>query len=226
MEIKYPKNPILECNHCGNLTPHTLHSTYQHSMYFDETEDEKLYEPYTWLTYTCGTCGGLTIYGGFFEFYTDYKSLSQHRLYPRGDELLPPAHTLLPFNPVPEKILKIYQEVWPLRKRAPVAFVGQVRRLLEHVCIDQKAKGKDLFEKLKNLSSKGVFPGYFTQITDLLRKVGNMGSHAMEEDLSIWDAELIDDFFRSIIEYVYIAPSRIRRMESRLKSHEKRNKKP
>jgi hypothetical protein len=50
----------------------------------------------------------------------------------------------------------------------------------------------------------------------LLRRVGNIGAHAMEEDVSIWDAELVDDFFRSVVEYVYIAPAKIRRMQERL----------
>jgi hypothetical protein len=76
--------------------------------------------------------------------------------------------------------------------------------------------GKDLFAKLKDLSSKGVFPGYFSQITALLRKVGNMGAHANEAELGVFDAELIDDFFRSVVDYVYIAPARIKRMENRL----------
>ena len=53
-----------------------------------------------------------------------------------------------------------------------------------------------------------------------------MGAHAAQEELSVWDAELIDDFFRSIVDYVYIAPARIKRMEHRLKMHEKANGKP
>jgi hypothetical protein len=43
-----------------------------------------------------------------------------------------------------------------------------------------------------------------------------MGAHATDEDLSQWDAELIDDFFRSVVEYVYVAPAKIRRMQRRL----------
>jgi len=48
-----------------------------------------------------------------------------------------------------------------------------------------------------------------------------MGAHAADEELSIWDAELIDDFFRATLDYVYVAPAKIRRMENRLKQHEK-----
>jgi len=189
-------------------------------MLFDETDTGKMYEPYTWLGYSCSTCGGLSIYGAFFEVDTDPAQLKRTRLHPRGADLLPPAHMMSPSQPVPFRVLAQYEEIWPLRHRVPTAFIGQIRRLLEFVCADQGATGKDLFEKLKDLSTKGILPGYFNQITTLLRRVGNMGAHAADVELSVWDAELIDDFFRSVLEYVYIAPAKIRRMETRLKSHE------
>lgn len=40
-----------------------------------------------------------------------------------------------------------------------------------------------------------------------------------DEELTIWDAELIDDFFRATLEYVNVAPPKIRRMEDRPKHH-------
>ncbi len=226
MSSGFPQNQILDCNYCGNRTPHVLRFEYEHSMFFDEFDNnEKLYEPFTWLCYSCGTCGGLNIFGAFqFEFPID--SLEHARLYPRGADILPPSHTLSPNQPVPLKIITLYEEVWPLRHRAPAAFIGQVRRLLEFVCADKEASGKDLYSKLQDLSAKGVLPGYFTQISDLLRKVGNIGVHAVDENLSVWDAELIDDFFRSIIDYVYIAPARIKRMENRMQKHDKKIEKP
>lgn len=164
---------------------------------------------------------GLNVFGAFFNFDLEIESLARAKLHPRGADILPPSHTLSTNQPVPVRVLSLYEEVWPLRHRAPAAFIGQVRRLPEFVCENQGASGKDLFSKLQDLSVKGVFPGYFTQISELLRKVGNMGAHAAEEDLSVWGAELIDDFFRSIIDYVYIAPARIRRMEVRLQKHAK-----
>ena len=191
-------------------------------MFYDELEDgEKYLSPFTWLCYTCGTCGGLSLVGDFFfGSAPNSDALLRARLHPRGADLLPPDHTLSPNQPIPAKVYNLYYQVWPLRHRSPAAFVGQIRRLLEFVCADKGAVGKDLFTKLQDLSQKGVFPGYFSQITDLLRKVGNLGAHAAEEELSVWDAELIDDFFRSIIDYVYIAPARIKRMEERLKKHQ------
>ena len=70
--------------------------------------------------------------------------------------------------------------------------------------------------KLKDLVAKGTFPGYFSEITDLMRQIGNLGSHAGESDVDFWDAELLDDFFRSVVEYIYIAPSKIERLKERI----------
>jgi len=49
-----------------------------------------------------------------------------------------------------------------------------------------------------------------------MRQIGNLGAHAGTEDVSVWDAELLDDFFCSVVEYVYVAPSRIERLKQRL----------
>lgn len=193
-------------------------------MLYDEIETttgiEKILESYTWVGYACATCQGLNIFGAFYGVDHDNEQLEQSRLHPRGADLLPPAHMMSPNQPIPSRVLTEYREVWPLRQRTPTAFVGQVRRLLEFVCDDQGAAGKDLFLKLQDLTTKGVLPGYFKQITALLRRVGNMGAHASDTNLSVWDAELIDDFFRSVVEYVYIAPAKIKRMDMRLKVHE------
>jgi hypothetical protein len=48
-------------------------------------------------------------------------------------------------------------------------------------------------------------------MTDLMRRVGNLGAHAGDEEVDFWDAELLDEFFRLVVDYVYITPSRIER---------------
>jgi hypothetical protein len=214
-EKTFQDSRILECGHCGNRTPHSKVWEYEHLQLYEKLDDRDCLEPYTWVGYACGTCGGLNIYGDFFQMHED-PGLMRTRLHPRASLLLPPTHMVSPSYPIPGRILTLYEEIWPLRHRAPAAFVGQARRLLEFVCEDQNASGRTLFDKLTHLVSQGILPGYFKNITDLLRVVGNMGAHASATDLSIWDAELIDDFFRSVVEYLYVAPAKIKRMQERL----------
>lgn len=216
-EITSSASRVLECGHCGNRTPHAKAWQYEHLQLFEQLEEQDYLEPYTWVLYACGTCGGLNIYGSFYGVYGD-RDFARTRLHPKASLMLPPGHMISPSEPIPPRIVRLYEEVWPLRHRAPAAFVGQIRRLLEFVCAERNASGRTLFDKLSHLASQGVFPGYFADITDLLRVVGNMGAHATEEDLSVWDAELIDDFFRSVVDYVYVAPAKIRRMQERLRA--------
>jgi hypothetical protein len=218
VNVTFSDSRILECGYCGNRTPHSKVWQYEHAQFFDQIGDQELIEPYTWVMYACGTCGGLNIYGSFYGTYGGYRdtAFTRTRLHPRASLLLPADHMISPADPIPPRIVKLYEEVWPLKHRAPAAFIGQIRRLLEFVCKDQGASGRSLFGKLSHLASQGVLPGYFANLTDLLRVVGNMGAHATENDLSVWDAELIDDFFRSVIDYVYVAPAKIQRMQQRL----------
>jgi hypothetical protein len=216
--IKFSDSRILECGYCGNRTPHLKVCQYEHARFFDEFETMQVIEPYTWVMYACGTCGGLNIYGDYYGIYRSHGHdfFARTRLHPRASLLLPADYMMSPADPIPTRIMKAYEDIWPLRHRTPTAFIGQIRRLLEFVCEDQCASGKSLFSKLSDLTSRGVLPGHFANITDLLRVVGNMGAHAEEDDLSVWDAELIDDFFRPVIDYVYIAPAKIQRMQQRL----------
>jgi hypothetical protein len=105
--------------------------------------------------------------------------MEQTRIYPRGSQLLPERHKVASTKCVPERIQKIYEEIWPLRHIAPNAFAGQIRRALEFICHDQEAQGRTLFEQLKDLSNRGTFPGYFSEITELMRLIGNFGAHAL-----------------------------------------------
>jgi hypothetical protein len=123
---------------------------------------------------------------------------------------------LNPSEPVPKAVLRLYEEVWPLRHHTPTAFVGQIRRVLEFICKDQNATGKDLAHKLADLSARGIFPGNVTGMTTLIRECGNIASHAADREMDRWDAELIDALFRTVVEYVYIAPAKASRMRQRL----------
>jgi hypothetical protein len=206
---------ILECSHCGNRTPHKKVLDYTHPMLFDEIDNQRYLEDFAWTGYACATCGGLNLYGDFVKFPAS-KRLARSKLYPKGCDLLPPSPVLSPSDPIPEPILKIYEEVWPLRYRAPAAFVGQVKRLLALICAERGAMGATLFDQLQQLVAQEVFPKYFATQCELLRKVGEMGTRIPDEALNIWDADLANELFRAILEYVYVAPAKFQRLQQRM----------
>jgi hypothetical protein len=50
----------------------------------------------------------------------------------------------------------------------------------------------------------------------VLRQLGNVGSHAGEDEIAPEYVDVIDDFFCAIIEYVYIAPHKVSEFKARL----------
>jgi hypothetical protein len=47
--------------------------------------------------------------------------------------------------------------------------------------------------------------------------LGNLGAHALENvEITSYDASLANDFFRAIIEYVYVAPGKVDSFKKRL----------
>ena len=204
------------CPHCNNVTPHQLIVDRVVSKLYDEinvneSENQKIFENFVYFFLQCSTCQDCSLVGGFnIEL---PQSQSQFPvLYPESDDL---------GSDVPEKIAKVYSEASRIRRKAPNAYAGQIRKALEFLCRDQKAIGDKLYNQLKSLVEKGIIPPTLAEMTSLIRLLGNLGVHATDDDeVSIWDAQLIDEFFRSIIEYVYIAPAKIARLKSRLERTE------
>lgn len=211
--------PIFLCRHCGNRSPHVekFHDT--GVQVYDYIEDEPFFERYETYVLACGTCGNLSVAAGFRNEYSmgDPKPGEYPIVYPVGPDILPPAHTLGGERPtIPEAVTKVYKLAWPLRMTAPSAFANQIRRALEYVCQDQGASGATLYQQLQDLASRSIFPPDLAAVADLIREVGNRGSHAGPHELDTWDAELLDELFRSILRYVYLVPAHAQRMRERL----------
>lgn len=91
MTSEFPASSILDCNHCGNRTPHTLRYEHAKTMLYDDLDDgSKLHNTYTWLCYECGTCEALNLYGSFFNVDLYPHDLKKAKLHPRESDMIPP----------------------------------------------------------------------------------------------------------------------------------------
>jgi hypothetical protein len=197
---------IRRCGHCNNLTPHTLVNDFTLPKVYDEVDGEPVIEEFKYILLQCGTCSDLTLAGGFGLELPRQRS-QWPTLYPESPDLP---------ESVPGGIRLAYSEAARIRRQAPNAFAGQIRRALEAVCQDKNARGANLAQQLESLVGMSVIPPNLGEMTTLIRKLGNIGVHATGSHVSVWDAESIDDFFKSIVEYVYIAPDSVRRLRDRL----------
>lgn len=207
---------IYPCCHCCNETPHSLVLQHEAKHLYEQIREQRFLETFEYYVYSCGTCNGLTVLGGFSHGLKG-DPIKFSRLFPTGPTLLPAQH-MLPGSesPVPSRIILIYEQAWTLRHKSPAAFANQIRRALEFVCQDQNARGNTLAKQLQDLAATNVLPKTVADLANQLRHAGNRGSHADEEDIDCWDAELVDHLFRMVIEYVYLIPAKVQRLQERL----------
>ena len=199
------------CNHCNNKAPHQLIVDGNVGRLYDEIEVgekvEKIIQTFTYFLLKCGTCGDYSLLGGYNFEYPASHLTEFPVLYPTSDVL---------DRSVPERIRQVYAEASQIKNRAPNAFAGQIGRALEYLAKDKDAKGNNLFNQLNALVEMNIIPPTLAEMTRLIRLLRNLSVHATDVEVSVWDAQLIDEFFRSIIEYVYIAPAKIDRLKNML----------
>jgi hypothetical protein len=204
-------NKIYLCPHCGNKTNISIEKLIT-------TTDETLTSPDGEIipiecTYTlgiCSTCQDVLLFGSYDDNEL-IEDLNSH-------QLLYPYQKILP-QCVPEQLRQSYAEAKKVIKISPIAFTVLIRRSMEFVCLDQKAKGRSLNEKLSYLVKNEVIPKTLADMTTVLRLLGNIGAHATTILIDLQDVQIIDDFFNAIIEYVYIAPYKLLSYQDKLKKY-------
>jgi predicted RNA-binding Zn-ribbon protein involved in translation (DUF1610 family) len=189
------------CPHCGNVT------------YQREVTSEGKYR-----TYACDMCGDTT--------FQKVNIIQVERTTPRGKkvfveqeqlEQLWPILSVLP-NEVPERGRKIYEEAISIRTKSPSSFVVQIRRALEAVANERKAPSGSLYNQVEWLIKNNLLPETFGKMAQITRLIGNLGAHDADMDVRLEDTEVVDEFFRAAIEYIYIAPAKIVKLNDLLKA--------
>lgn len=196
------------CPHCGNRCPQRIEfvHAYHESWYsedgtvlpHDEGPDSEA------IVCICETCNAVLLYDGISQGETGvWPALA----YPRDTQLDRAA---------PEPIRAIYNEAALVKRNAPNAFAMLIRKGIEAICDDRGAANGTLIVRLKVLSDKGEIPPVLAEVTDILRIVGNTAAHGALQSITSPMTWAIDDFFRTIVEYVYVAPSNLAEFKRKL----------
>ena len=197
---------VAYCPHCGNTAPQSLEGMCSHLHNRDGAHH--------FFFTQCLSCNEALTYR-YVDPGNSIPEVSHGRFDLKKYELVWPRPSELN-DCVPISVRKIYAEAALIKTRAPNAFANQIRRSLEAVCKDRGASCKTLAQNLKDLALRGEIPQILSEITDVLRQLGNIGSHARDDDISPQYVDAIDEFFRAIIEYVYIAPHKVSEFKARL----------
>lgn len=207
---------VMYCPHCGNTAPQRLVHTQRYLekswSVADGSEDT---DPWSTFVVVCETCGHILLYDNVADQSPDSEFHNCNLEFPKPAQL----HTS-----VPEIIRQVYEEAARIRVIAPNAFAVQIRRALEALCEDRKAKGRNLAARLKTLSQNGEIPPVLAEVTDVLRLIGNIGAHGIGDSVHPLQVHAIDDFFKAVVEYVYVAPGRLKEFKNRMASFQKAKK--
>jgi len=152
----------------------------------------------------CETCDEALLYAGISR---DWGDNWPGLVWPEGVEL---------DDAVPHIIRDIYSEAALVKQRAPRAFALLIRRALEAVCEDRGTPTGPLAARLKQLAGRGDVPPVLAEMTDVLRVLGNTAAHGPLQAVTVPMTWVIDDFFRAVVEYVYVAPSKLSRVKKKL----------
>ena len=121
---------------------------------------------------------------------------------------------------VAKAVAQNYIEAKRVQNVSQNAFAVLLRRALEALCDDRGVTKGNLANRLKELAERGEIPERLAKITTVLRTLGNAGAHHSELRVTIPMTWTMDKFFRVLIEYVYVAPSKLSEFEQDMKKDE------
>ena len=191
------------CPHCGNRAPHRLVHV---ALYRDSSAGP----PTRIYVGICETCEKVVLSTGP-EGIVPENGFND----PEWTTLLWPEPGTLPES-IPDSIRERFDEALRIKQLSPNGFAVLVRSVLEALCRDRNAEGRNLAAQLANLAQKGEIPPTLAEMSDFLRVVGNLGAHTGE--VAIGFVQALDDFLGSVLEYVYVAPDRLRRFREQFEA--------
>ena len=200
--VKKPKQPefseVKRCRHCGNTAPmeRVVHY-FDNANYVDEGTGEAFEQGTGYELLKCPACQKMELRSYGWAEWMDGRDVVYDTLYPIGPKVprgLPPA------------IAKAYNEALKVRNVSANAYGGIIGRVIDLVCADKNAKGKDLYNKLAYLSKHGAIPDNLMPVADKLRIFRNVGAHAGLGTLTVREVPILENMTCAILEYLYSAP--------------------
>ena len=206
------KESVRLCPHCGNTTPHVIlfECSAPQTWYGSDGQPKNdAGDPYSdYMLLQCQTCRDVSLYSKLSIHNWNEPKLE----YPIGFDL---------DSCIPAEVASNYQEAKRVQNVSPNAFAVLLRRALEALCNDRGVPGGNLAARLKQLATKGEIPGNLAEISSVLRELGNAGAHHTSQRVTVPMTWTMDEFFRTLVEYVYVAPHRLDQFQRTLAKYDK-----
>jgi hypothetical protein len=175
------------------------------SKYEDECYSQNLNDPYTYeqnghmFVSECISCHRLILgddYGG--KLSPDLFDKAE-RLYPKN---------FISNRSIPEEVRVTYENAKRIQNLNSEAFSLSIRKCIEIICKLNGIENGGLEKKIKQLCNKLSLPELILEAANSIRIIGNQAAHDIENIHPI-NAQAIDDFFKILVEYIYILPAKL-----------------
>jgi hypothetical protein len=120
---------------------------------------------------------------------------------------------------LPDDIESAYEAAQKVKQIDGNSFAVLIGRILEMICHQFEAEGKDLYNQIVDLHKKGHIPANLLPVAQVLREFRNVGAHAKLGSVDDSLIPTLDDLARAIIEYVYTAPFLAEKAQKRYETH-------
>jgi len=207
---------IISCGHCNNLSRMEIIGNIFDNKAKKDPDPQFGYEPewgHCFDVLKCPACKKVNVVSYYWhEGIEDVEEVIYELLFPLNDKI--------PLG-LPEIILNAFNAAEKVRTIDVNAYAILMRRLLELVCIDRKAKSGTLAQMLNDLSNKNEIPVKLVDVAKGLKDFGNLGAHAGIGKMSEKEIPILNALSKAILEYIYSAPYLANIAEKKLKSLKK-----
>jgi len=204
---------IFRCGHCGNRTSHLIICTHSIEIplgIYSPDNEEITADDYYFL-FECKTCKNVSLKNVFSEELDGFDDPDFDRIH-----YLYPSSRIIK-EEIPDGLNIMVEEAKKVKAVSVFAYIFLVRKVLEELCIDKGIKGKNLKEMLNKLVIQEKLPEIIIKAVDKLRLLGNIGAHQSKLNINKVDIELVEEFMLTLIEYVYVLPTKLDKLDLALK---------
>ena len=213
---------LFKCSNCNNETLMEIHARnkiengdlFGDSYYYDEQ-----------IVLKCPSCRNYNIINAYWD--SSYGKVTESKkyediycgdnvyetvLYPVVSELSNGANGI-----VLNDILRTFRKSLELKSVDSDSCLVKLRKTLELICNDKNVIGHNLNDKLKKLFELGILPSTLKSASNITRKLGNMGAHESDIEISTTELSSTIKLVEYIIQYIYILPKEIEILEKKIK---------
>ena len=115
---------------------------------------------------------------------------------------------------LPENVERFFSQAQTaLRARLADSAAVELRRTLEAACAARGHKKKTLVASIKSLVDEGLITTEFTPALAHVRKIGNAGAHATDEELLVDEVRLTMRFTEQVLRNLFEIPGELKLLE-------------